>query len=184
MKLLTVVIFMITCLAGCSKELEKTEVMLQNGQILTTVGKCVVTECISKINTESSYDEVKEIIGIDPTEKDDKNGIYTWQLSETTSFTAVFDEGAQFQINLDKNILADKRFTLEKYSELKQEKDGDGLTYKEMKERVGGYDGAIINKNQYTTTYYWTDGEGEFIEAIFVNGMDKCLVYLSSKAGQ
>jgi hypothetical protein len=137
-----------------------------------TKGKCKFYECLNALTNESTPEEVEKVIGFKPKSEIDEE-------KKTEKHTWVFDNkhtivlngssygGKRHTISIriydyDYDDIEQKGVKFDKVSEIKANiNKGDGVSYEEFKEKMGGVDGVLIELGT-TKKYEWrsTDSEG------------------------
>lgn len=136
-------------------------------------------EYIKDIELTSKVEDINEKVGVESTnEKVDKDTKYTWKLSDNASLIATAkEEGGIYSLAVEvkEDYLKDDNVDFSKYSEISAVlKAGDTITYDQVKEKLGGAEGNMIEKNSTTTVYEWVNNEGGFLKATFSNSNGRC----------
>ncbi len=136
-------------------------------------------EYIKDIELTSKVEDINEKVGVESTnEKVDKDTKYTWKLSDNASLIATAkEEGGIYSLAVEvkEDYLKDDNVDFSKYSEISTVlKAGDTITYDQVKEKLGGAEGNMIEKNSTTTVYEWVNNEGGFLKATFSNSNGRC----------
>lgn len=141
-------------------------------------GKCKFYECLTKLSADSSKEEATSVIGFEPEEEISDTGSssggsrykYTWDFDDDHSIvlTAYKFTGHEIKTSsielkdYEYKDLVNSRVNLDKLSEIKSNLNkGDGVSYSQFKEYVGGIDGTIIELGSSSTTYEWVAGDGK-----------------------
>lgn len=149
-------------------------------------GDCKFYECLTKLTANSSEEEATSVIGFEPEKKiDGDNYDYTWTFDEDHSISMHgFKKSGSQEIttssikleNYETKDLADNRVKLDKLSEIKANLNkGDGVSYDQFKEYVGGVDGTVVELGGWTK-YEWVAGDGKsHVTGQFSNETNKCM---------
>ena len=180
---ITLTIFMVLLLVTGCDLLKKKEVETKSTKEDTKVeekskGKCKVLDCIKKISTDASYEEVNKIIGFDGESYLEGNGwkTYKWELNEDdTVEVTFFSTSTTIKIKFDDDLIKNKKVDFFKYSEIKSAlSNSQNVSYKEMKEKFGGVDGTLIEKSSSGNKYRWVNSEGGYLDANFDKDNTRC----------
>ena len=130
-------------------------------------GKCEVEECINKIETNMTLEEVNDLIGFDGEKKDDED-TYVWQLTEKTKITVEFKDKkkASIKATYDKEKISDSKLKLSICSEIIKDIKKKTYTYEEMVEKLEGVEGHLENKSSTSKMYVWAK-DGQTFRATF-----------------
>ena len=163
---------LVLMLAGCKEEQQLEE---KKEEIR---GNCVVTECIKKIETTNSVEEINEIIGFEG-EKSAYSDTHQWKLSDKTWITRD-NTGTDpiLQANIDKETIKNDQVDLSAYSDIKKLLDnGTSLTYEEMVTKLGGVEGTLPGKTSTSNRYIWVDKSSRTFSATFSKTLEgKCTI--------
>lgn len=163
----------LTLSVGCDKTNKKENKTVQN----KINGNCSAVDCIKKLNTKSTVEEINKVIGIDGILTDEKYNKYTWKISDTDEVTATYysSNKANIEATYDKNTLKNNKVDFSKYNEIKTAlKNGEKVSYEEFKEKVGGVDGTLVEISSISNKYTWVNKDGGYLTATFSNTSDKC----------
>lgn len=141
-------------------------------------GNCVVTECIKKIETTNSVEEINNIIGFEA-EKSEYSESYTWKLSDKTWITRDASGTAPIlQATIDKETIQSDAVDFSVYSDIKKMLDsGTSLSYEEMVSKLGGVEGTLAGKTSTSNRYIWVDKSNRTFSATFSNTLGgKCSI--------
>ena len=173
------VLFLVT---GCDL-LKKKEVETKTTKEETKVeekskGKCKVLDCIKKISTDASYEEVNKIIGFEGESYLEGNGwkTYKWKLNDDdTVEVTFFSSSTTIKIDFDDELIKNKKVDFSKYSEIKSAlSNNESVSYATMKEKFGGVDGTLVEKSSSGNKYRWVNSEGGYLNANFDKDNTKC----------
>lgn len=180
------VLFIVLCgmflatLSGCSKTETKKE---DSSKIEETTKKeddkksTKVIEYISKLDNNSTLEDINKLIGFDGVVDSDNNKKYVWDITETSSLTATFSNKGytSIEIDIEDELLKNDKVDFSKYEEISSAlKNGDTVTYDDFKEKVGGVDGTPVTKSYISTSYKWVNKKGGYLKASFNNKTKKC----------
>lgn len=163
-------------LAGCGTKQESQNNEEEN-KVPEEISKAF--EYIKEIELTSKVEDINEKVGVEATEeKEDKDTIYTWKLSDNASLVATIKEEGEIYslaVEVKEDYLKNANVDFSKYSEISSVlKEGDTITYDQVKEKLGGTEGNMIEKNSTTTVYEWVNNEGGFLKATFSNSNGRC----------
>lgn len=163
-------------LAGCGTKQESQNNEAEN-KVPEEISKAF--EYIKEIELTSKVEDINEKVGVEATEeKEDKDTIYTWKLSDNVSLVATIKEEGEIYslaVEVKEDYLKNANVDFSKYSEISSVlKEGDTITYDQVKEKLGGTEGNMIEKNSTTTVYEWVNNEGGFLKATFSNSNGRC----------
>ena len=150
-----------------------------------TKGKCKFYECLSKLEIENTEEEVEKVIGFKPKSEIDeerKSEKYTWVFDgDHTIVLNVSNYGGKAHTvsikidNYDYDDIEQKGVKFDNVKEIKANLNkGDGVSYEEFKEYMGGVDGILIEISSTSKKYEWrsTDADG-FMTGTF-NSKGRC----------
>lgn len=164
----------LTLSVGCNKEVKKENKTIKEEKIN---GNCSAIDCMKKLNTSNTVEEINKVIGIDGTLTDEKYNKYTWKISDTDEITAAYYSSSKANITAtyDKNTLKNSKVDFSKYNEIKTAlKNGEAVSYNDFKEKVGGVDGTLVEISSISNKYTWVNKDGGYLTATFSNTSDKC----------
>lgn len=151
-------------------------------------GNCKFYECLTKVTDESTVSEVTSAFGFEP-EKTTTSGAsfdtYTWTFDDdhTIEMTVSQSTGSTITIKLakyDDDEIAQKGVTFANVQTIKSNLNvGDGVSYSEFKDYMGGVDGVLIevgswNKYEWRSTTekgYINGSFGDSGKCMFISGM-------------
>lgn len=180
---ITLTIFMVLFLVTGCDLLKKKEVETKNTKEETKVeekskSKCKVLDCIKKISTDASYEEVNKTIGFEGESYLEGDGwkIYKWELNEDdTVEVTFFSTSTTIKIKFDDDLIKNKKVDFSKYNEIKTAlSNNESVSYTEMKEKFGGVDGTLIEKSSSGNKYRWVNSEGGYLDGNFNKDNTKC----------
>lgn len=167
--LLMIIIFAVV-LTACGKT---------NEQKIETKGKCNVFECIKKISSTNTLEEMNKIIGFDGENSYESNTstTYKWKLSEDTSIEATINKEskkATLKIWYPSKMIT-KYANFSKWDEIeKKYKSTSGITYDEIVKLVGNVEGTLSGKSDLQLTYNWYDENNGYMFAYINPKTNKC----------
>lgn len=166
----------ILLVTGCGSSDEKTTTTKKEEE-KKSKGNCVAVECIKKIQSENTVEEINKIIGFEGKLTDEKYSKYYWELSEDEGVEVTYyssDKGT-IKITYNEDDIKNKKVDFSKYDEISSLlKSGTSLTYDEFVEKVGGVEGTLIEKGSITNKYTWIDSDGSYLNASFSTSSNKC----------
>lgn len=137
-------------------------------------GNCTVTECIKKIETTNTKEEINKIIGFEG-ETSEYSNETTWKLDSKNWITLKPGTNSQIvQATIDKESIKNENVTLPSQKEL-QELLNQGITYTELVEKIGA-EGTLNSKTSTSVGYIWADKNGQRLSASINNESGKCTV--------
>ena len=139
-------------------------------------GKCEALECIKKLKSENTVEDINKVIGFEGTLTDEKNKIYKWEIAENETITASYYSSTKATIDAsyDKEALKNKKITFAKYDEIQSAlKNGSSLTYDEFCKKVNGK-GTLYSVSSYSKKYVWVNKNGEYLTGTFSTSTNKC----------
>lgn len=157
----------------------------QSDAAYNTKGKCKFYECLNKVTSESTEEEVEAIIGFAPkVEKDEtrKTETYTWSFDDDHTIqmsTGTSYKGEKYTVSIkikdyNNDDIAQKGVTFDKVKELKSKinKD-DGVSYDMFKEYMGGVDGVLMEVGS-TKKYEWRSADADGYMTGTFNSDNRC----------
>ena len=163
------------CLTGCVKSNSNENNVLKEEKKIN--GNCSAIQCIEKLDTKKTVEEINKIIGFDGILTDEKYNKYTWEISDTDEITATYysSNKANIVAKYDKDTLKNSKVDFSKYDEIKKAlQDGEKVSYNEFKEKVGGVDGTLVEISSISKKYTWVNKDGGYLTATFSTSSDKC----------
>lgn len=138
-----------------------------------------VYELIEKLEPTNTIEEANEIVGTDATLTDEKYYIYEYDFGGdykiTLKYYSATGKTADIKISYNKNDLKDSKVTLKNAADLKTKiQSGEKISYDDFKEAVGGVDGTLTEKTNYTKNYVWVNEKGGYISATFGTRDNNC----------
>ena len=145
------------------------------GTTTNTKGNCTAVECIKKINTEHTVEQINDIIGFEGELLDEKYQKYYWELSEDTGVQVAYYSSSKGQISIDydRDSLANSKVDFSRYSELKT-KINEGISYNDFISYIGNVEGTIVEKSSYSTKYVWVSTDGSYLNGTFSSSSGNC----------
>ena len=177
---LVMVLFLVT---GC--DLTKTKTKENNTKTeekdtkkSTSKGKCEVLNCIKKLSSDSSLEDINKVIGFEGEVYQEGNGwtTYKWELNDTDTVEAtIFSSSTTVKISFDDDLIKNKKVDFSKYSEIKSALNNrENVSYDQMKEKFGGVDGTLTEVSSSGYKYRWVNSEGGYLTANFNLEKTKC----------
>lgn len=158
----------VSLLSGCSEETPQETIQEE------VRGECVVTECIKKIETTNTKEEIDAIIGFEG-EVSKYNDEVIWKLdSKNWIMLKRYTDSQITQANIDKETIKNENITLPKQSELQELLD-TGVTYEELVEMIGA-EGIVDGKTSTSISYIWVDKSGTTLSATIHNETNMCTI--------
>lgn len=138
---------------------------------------CTVTECITKIATSDSIEQITAVIGVDP-ETDEASGTSKWKLSSKESISREKSgSGYILQATIDKSKIASDEVDFSSFNDLKKElESGKSFTYEELVKRLGGVEGTLAGKTDTSKRYMWVDKHDRTFGATFSDKNGQCTI--------
>ncbi len=138
-----------------------------------------VYELIEKIEPTNTIEEVNKIVGTEAKLTDEKYYIYEYDFGEDykliLKYYSAKGKTADIEIKYNKDDLRDEKVTLTNASDLKKKiQNKEKISYEEFKEAVGGVDGTLNTKTNYTKSYIWVNEKGGYISATFGTRDNAC----------
>ena len=145
-------------------------------------GKCDVLECIKKLDTKNTLEDVNKVIGFEGEKKQEGNGwsSYIWELNDDDSVEATFfSTSTTIKINFKDERIKNNKVDFSSFEELKKAlSDKKEVDYKEVKEKFGGVEGTLIEKSSSSNKYKWVNSKGGYLDASFGNTTGKCTMIM------
>ncbi len=163
--------------AGGSKEETEAAAETDGAEAEGKTANYDVFECIKQIETDNTLEEVNEIIGFEGEYIGTEYEVYYWQLTEDTGVQVQFFDSGNCRIDIDfKNkTIADKKNDFSKFSEIEEKlNSGEGLTYDEFVQIIGGVEGVLETKSSSALGYTWINDEGGYLTAQFDSETLEC----------
>lgn len=155
-------------LTGCGKNNNKGDDSLK------------IFEYMEKISPENSVEDINRIIGSDGKLTDEKNNVYTWNITDTQTLTARYGSNNTGKCEISADIsdkfasLKDNKVDFSKYDEIKKALNSkDSITYDQIVEKIGAK-GHLIKKSSSSLTYEWINKDGGYFMAYFNPRTNKC----------
>ena len=139
-------------------------------------GNCEALECIKKLKSENTVDEINKVIGFEGTLTDEKNKIYTWEITSDEKVTASYysSDKATIEATYKNEELKNSKVDFSKYDEIQTAlKSGSSLTYDEFCKKVNA-EGVLYSISSYSKKYVWVNKNGEYLTGTFSNTTNKC----------
>lgn len=138
-----------------------------------------VYELIQKIEPTNTIEEINAIVGFDATLTDEKYYIYEYDFGDNykliVKYYSANAKTADIKMEYNRDDLRDEKVTLKNAKDLKTRLEGkEKITYDQFKEAVGGVDGTLTEKTNYTTNYVWVNKDGGYISATFATRDNTC----------
>ena len=168
----------VTCLTGCGAVKEANG---QGGKAEKTTtaakikGNCHALECINKIETSATVEDINAIIGFEGTLTDEKYNFYKWEISDKESIEAKYYSGKNPTViaNVENDTLKNSKVDFSKWNELKP-LISKGITYDDFITYIGGQQGTLIEKSSSSNKYIWVNANGGYLSASFGATSNKC----------
>ena len=171
-------LFAVTALAvimtGCGKQAASSSTEGTKAK-----GNCTVFECIKKLDSKNTLEEMNTIIGFEGELKSETESykVYEWDLTDDTSITSQFMlnyNTATISANYPSNMVPNKA-DFSKWDEIKSKLNKrETITYEEFVKMVGGVEGVLDQKTSTSITYVWHNSEGGYLSAYFNPETGKC----------
>ena len=138
-------------------------------------GNCHALECIKKIETNATVEDINAIIGFNGELTDEKYNFYTWKISDDESIVAKYYSGKTPTIvaEIDNDTVRNSQVDFSKWSELKP-LISKGITYDDFITYIGGQEGTLVEKSSSSNKYLWVDAQGGYLSASFGATSKKC----------
>ena len=177
-KLLSILLvgILIISLTGCNgtKEEENYDSSNTKQEETTVKGNCDVFECMGKLASNMTVEEMNKVIGFDGelVSEEENYKIYSWKLNENTSISS------QFMLKYDTAIISanypssmvSKKADFSKWDEIESKlKNNEAITYKEFVKLVGNIEGTMKQKTSSKVTYEWYNSDGGYLLGYFDN---------------
>lgn len=169
---LTLVAFLVLGLTGCGNSDKPS-----TGE--KSKGKCDVFECMEKLESSQTLEEMNQIIGFEgelKREADDYK-VYEWELSENTSINVQFmlkNNTATISSNY-LTTMAPQKSDFSKWDEIKSKLNKkEEISYDEFVKLVGGVQGTIKQKTKTSISYSWYNADGGYLTAYFSTETGNC----------
>ena len=186
-KILVVVlaVAMMFTVTGCGAKKSSDNYVAPNSNAAhdksTVKTKCTVLECIKKLKSENTVEEINKVVGVEGKLTNEKYNEYTWTFSDKESLKATYysSDKANIEANYIRDNIANRKVTFSKYDEIQTAlKSGSSLTYDEFKSKVGGVEGTLVYISSTSNKYVWANKKGEYLTATFSNTTNKCTFVL------
>lgn len=165
-----VLVFLVT---GCGKKNTSSTTKKEKSK-----GNCTVYECISKLDSSTSLEKVNEVIGFEGEKESEKDGetTYKWKLNSKDSVSVtIYNTSSTVKIDFDKDSIKNKKVTFSKFKELEASlKNRETISYDQVKEKLGGVDGTLIEVSSLGVIYEWVDKDGGYLDVSFNKDKTKC----------
>lgn len=138
-----------------------------------------VYEMIEKLEPTNTIEEANKIVGFDATLTDEKYYIYEYDFGGeyklTLKYYSATGKTADIEMKYNRDDLRDEKVTLKNASDLKKRIEAkEKISYEQFKEAVGGVDGTLTGKTNYTKNYVWVNQNGGYISATFGTRDNAC----------
>lgn len=169
-------------LTACGENKSNDQQSAQNSETQNTpkAGKTnKVYELIEKIEPTNTIEEINKIVGSEAKLTDEKYYIYEYDFGNdyklTVKYYSAKGKTCDIEIKYNKDDLRDEKVTLDKAKDLKTKlQSGEKISYEEFKEAVGGVEGTLNTKTNYTKSYIWVNSNGGYISATFSTRDNSC----------
>lgn len=182
MKKLLLVLLIVVALTGCGKNEETKQGTNSNTQTETKeqiTGNCHATECMKKITTDNTVEEINKIMGFEGELTDEKYNIYTWKISEEESIKVAYYSGKQGYVTADfpNKMIKNDKVDFSNANDMKSKiNSSEGLTYEEVVKILGGVEGTLEAIEPNATKYRWVNSNNGVLHAKF-NSDGKCTIF-------
>ena len=169
-------LLLIFTLAGCTP---KSIVNKDTGNVVTKKqikGNCEALECVKKLKPENTVDEINKVIGFEGKITDEKNKIYSWEITSDEKVTASYysSDKATIEATYNKDEIKNSKVDFSKYDEIQTAlKSGSSLTYDEFCKKVNA-EGVLYSISTYSKKYVWVNKNGEYLTGTFSTTTNKC----------
>ena len=165
-------VFLLSVVTGCGNSTTDGNI---SGGSSNIKGNCTAIECIKKINTSNTVEEINSIIGFEGELTDEKYNKYYWELSEDSGIEVTYYSGKNgtIVVDFDRDSVANSKVNFSRYNEL-QPKIKEGISYQEFISYIGNVEGTIIEKSSISTKYVWVATDGSYLNGSFSNSSGKC----------
>lgn len=163
-------------LTGCvNTNFPKGNANSLNNKTSNSKGNCTALECIKKISITDSVDDINKIIGFNGDLTDEKYNKYYWKLSDNEGIEVTYYSSSKgtIKVDINKDLLADKRGDFSRYNQLKNNINS-GIDYNEFISYIGNVDGNLVEKSSITNKYLWVSSNGSYLNASFSNSSSNC----------
>lgn len=170
-------IILLFALTGCGINKTSTETQINQISKENKKTNCTVLECIKKLKTENTVEEINKVVGFEGKLTDETYNKYTWTFSDDEALTATYysPDKATIEATYDRDSLKNKKVDFSKYDEIQSAlKSSSSLTYDEFKEKLGNVDGHLISISSSSNKYIWVNKNGEYLTGTFSNTTNKC----------
>lgn len=133
-------------------------------------------EYMNSINTNSTVEQINDILKVKGIVDDNDSNKYYWELSDEVTIEVTYTKNGNCRIELiaDNDNLVNNKVKINDVNTLKS-KVNEGITYDEFKKEVGDVDGVLLGNSTVSKKYIWVASDGSYIKATFSNTNDKCI---------
>ncbi len=176
---LMVALVVVGLATGCGAKNQNTPAGGKNEPTTTAKakikGNCHALECIDKIETSATVEDINAIMGFEGTLTDEKYNFYKWEISETESIEAKYysSKNPTIVANIDNDTIKNNKVDFSRWNELKP-LISKGITYDDFITYIGGEQGTLIEKSSSSNKYIWVNAKGGYLSASFGASTKKC----------
>ena len=154
-----------------------TEEKLDEKQKEDVKGNCSIVECMKKIKTTNTKEEINAIIGFESTVDAmiGSDPIWKFDSKNWISFKSYGNDDITIQATIDKESIKNEQIKLPSSSDLQKDLNNGSFTYEELVKKIGG-DGTLTSISKGSLSYTWVDKTGQRLGATFNNKSGKCTV--------
>lgn len=174
------IVLLLGVTTGCNSKTTANNNSKTNSTKTESKGNCDVFECLDKIDTNATLEDVNKVIGFEGTSESSGNGWekYEWKLNDDDIVTVTFYKESgktDIEIEFDEKEKRNSKINLLNSEELsKAIKAGETVTYEDFKKKLGG-NGVQFFKDSSSVKYKWIDKDAGTLTASF-NSDGKCTI--------
>lgn len=176
---LMVALVVVGLATGCGAKNQNTPAGGKNEPTTTAKakikGNCHAVECINKIDTSATVEDINAVMGFEGTLTDEKYNIYKWEISDSESIEAKYYSGKTPTIiaHFDDDTIKNNKVDFSRWNELKP-LISKGITYEDFITYIGGQEGVLVEKSSSSNKYRWVNSKGGYLAASFGATTKKC----------
>ena len=169
-------LMLVFTLAGCAPKNAVKNAVDKAAPKKQIKGNCEALECVKKLKPENTVEEINKVIGFEGKLTDEKNNIYTWEITSDEKVTASYysSDKATIEASYKNEDLKNSKVDFSKYDEIQSAlKSGSSLTYDEFCKKVNA-EGVLYSVSSYSNKYVWVNKNGEYLTGTFSTSTNKC----------
>ena len=157
------------------KNIEYKDFGCQNEENKNTNTTCPINEYMMQITSDSSLNEISEMINAEGVLNDIGYNEYQWNICNDVILYVSFNEFSA-RIDLPYDMLSNKNIDLSKILPITEQIDNnEKVTYEDIVEALNDNYGTLIKKDLDSYEYIWVDKENNYLIIAFSNEDNSCI---------